>query len=203
MGNRDEVIIDADFFISTTLLDEGEFFFSIMDEFEVSPIMHQYVAEVELEENQLAQKLISEGKIRKVTYAEFLPTDFEKTIYSNDVWELYEVENESELPQERYRDIYNPEFRMRKHHLGEIMSELMARELRLPLFMSNDKGAKRLAKRHINNSRYKLEVRNLFDILKEIGQRENKLVWKTIKRNLNQTYFKDKKKELFPLWNEK
>lgn len=201
MGNRDKVAIDADFVISTTQLDQGEFFLSLMDELNVCPVFHQYVAEIELMNHEVVQNLIQQEKACVIRYDDFLLDKFDRDKYREDVWELYFIENEVDLPEEKYRDIYEPGFRLQMRHLGEIMTELMAREMQLTMFASNDKGAKRLAKRHISNDRYQLKVKNLYDILLEIGKRPNKIPWKVVKNNLNQTYFKDQKKKLFPLWN--
>jgi hypothetical protein len=200
MERENEVVIDADFFQSTTQLGDGDFFKAIMDAKNVAPVMHVYVAEIELKNNEVLRQLLAEGYIRIIKYEEFLKTEVDRMKYQADVWQLCEDVNEEEIPEVRYRDIYRKDFSFCERNMGEIMSELMAKTMQLPLFLSNDNGAKRVATRYINSSRYKVEVKNLMEVLSEIGNETNSLKWKDIKLNLNQTNFKNRKDDIRHLW---
>lgn len=200
---KNAVAVDADFFLSVTHLDQGEFFKQMMDEMQVVPVMHPYVAEVELALSEPAKQLLTDGYIQKLSYDEFLKNESERKKYQEDVWMLFVKENGNILPRQTHPDIYEKGFRLSQGNLGEIMTELMARELHLTVFMSNDKGAIRIAKRHINSCRYTLSVKNLVNVLREIGGRENSLKWKKIKAVLDAAKLSKYKKELWALWNEK
>ena len=47
-----------------------------------------------------------------------------------------------------------------------------------------------------------LEVKNIDELLSEIGIRENKLAWRDIKAVLCEARLNKQKKELWSLWNE-
>lgn len=191
--------IDTDFFQKSTELDQGEFFLKMMESLDLVPVMHPYVAKVELWNNQKAQALLQSGSILKLEYEDFLE-EWELEKYKEDVWQLFELVNEVNLPPVIHRDIYREGFRLSSRNMGEIMTELMAKRLRIPVFMSNDEGAKTIAKRHINSSIYQLEVLNLVDVLKTVGECSNNLKWNEIKKVLNTAGMGSYKDELRSLW---
>lgn len=69
-----KAVIDADFFIKLTeyASDNGKIFCQVMDDLGVQPIMHRYVAEVELKRAESLKKLIDEGKITIIDYDEYI-----------------------------------------------------------------------------------------------------------------------------------
>ena len=198
--NKREVIVDCDFLSDLLKNTSTDFFKQMMDELGVSPVVHSYVADVELEYCKEAQELIKAGYIRKVEYAEYLKNEAQKEQYNQSVWHILDIINDDELPPKQFQNVFQERFSYKKHSIGEVLSELMAKELKLELFASNDFGAKTVAKRHINSTRYELKVRNLAELLKEIGQRENTLKWKDIKDALRDTRWKSEKEKLRDLW---
>ena len=70
--------------------------------------------------------------------------------------------------------------------IGEILSELMAKSLKLPLFASNDYGVKNIAKMHFNSSRYHLEVKNIAELLGVLIDAGTSISWKEMKKLLRE-----------------
>lgn len=61
-----------------------------------------------------------------------------------------------------------------KKNMGEIHSLIFAHYLQIPLFMSNDAGAKNLAKTRINTSGFTVIVKNVLEIFTEIKNKGKK-----------------------------
>ncbi len=200
--SKKEVVLDCDFLSGLLENTSVDFFKQMMDELEVSPVVHSYVADVELEYCLEAQDLIKEGYIRKINYEEYLHSELQREQYNQAVWYIMDVINDDELPPLKYQNVFRNDFSYKNHSIGEVLSELMAKELRLELFASNDFGAKSVAKRHINSTYYVLKVRNLAEVLREIGQHENGLKWKDIKAALRDERWKRDKDKLRKLWIE-
>lgn len=199
---KTEAVLDSDFLQGILKYSSGEFLKQLMDELNVRPVVHSYVAEVELQYCTEAQQLINSGYIRKVDYSEYLLTESDRVLYNETVWELLDLFDEKELPPPKYRDVFRPDFRYTEHSIGEILSELMAKYMRLPLFASNDGGAKRIAQAKINSARYTLKVKNLSELLQQVGSCENKLKWKDVKAVLREERWKKEKEKIHPLWNK-
>ena len=198
--DKREVIVDCDFLSDLLKNTSKDFFIQLMDELGVRPIVHSYVADVELEYCKEAQELIQSGYIRKIEYAEYLQDETQRMQYNQSVWQILDIINDDDLPPEKYQDVFRKGFSYKTHSIGEVMSELMAKELKLELFASNDFGAKSVAKRHINSARYELKVRNLAELLREVGQRENTLKWKDIKEALRDERWKREKDKIRKFW---
>lgn len=200
--SKREVVLDCDFLSGLLENTSVDFFKQVMDELDVSPVVHSYVADVELEYCSEAQDLIKEGYIRKIGYEEYLHSDLQKEQYNQAVWHIMDIFNDGELPPPKYQNVFRDDFSYKNHSIGEVLSELMAKELGLELFASNDFGAKSIAKRHINSTYYTLKVRNLAEIFDEIGHRENGLKWKDIKAALRDENdrWKREKGKLRSLW---
>lgn len=133
---KTEAVLDSDFLQGILKYSSGEFLKQLMDELNVRPVVHSYVAEVELQYCTEAQQLINSGYIRKVDYSEYLLT-------------------ESEIAQAK-----------------------------------------------INSARYTLKVKNLSELLQQVGSCENKLKWKDVKAVLREERWKKEKEKLHPLWNK-
>lgn len=198
--DKREVIVDCDFLSDLLKNTSKNFFKQLMNELGVRPIVHSYVAEVELEYCSEAQELIKEGYIRKVEFDEYLTNDIQRIQYNQSVWQILSIISDDDLPPEKYQNVFRKNFSYKTHSIGEVLSELMAKELKLELFASNDFGAKAVAKRHINSKRYELEVRNIAELFQEVGQHENTLEWKDIKKALRDERWKKDKDRLRSLW---
>jgi len=198
---KTKAVLDSDFVQGILKWGTKDFFIQIMDELKVEPIIHPYVAIVELQYCKEAQELISDNYIKVIPYSQYLNTELDKILYNEKVWDILDKISEKELPPEQYRDVFREDFRLTEYSIGEILSELMARYLKAPLFASNDAGAKRVAKYHINTEQYKLEVKNLEELFYEIGDNDNSLKWKDIKSVLRESRWKDDREQLWKLWN--
>lgn len=200
--SKKEVVLDCDFLSSLLENTSIDFFKQVMDELDVSPVVHSYVADEELEYCSEAQDLIKEGYIRKIEYSEYLHSDLQREQYNQAVWYIMDIINDDKLPPQKYQNVFREGFSYKNHSIGEVLSELMAKELGLELFASNDFGAKSIANRHINCTYYVLKVRNLAEIFYEIGHRENGLKWKDIKAALRDEHnrWKRDRDKLRSLW---
>jgi len=74
--------------------------------------------------------------------------------------------------------------------------------LKVPLFAANDEGAKKVAQYHINSQQYILEVKNVAELLQEVGSNENSLRWRDVKKVLSENRWNRAKEKLWHLWNE-
>lgn len=50
------------------------------------------------------------------------------------VWDIMEEISEKELLPQKYRDVFRKDFRLTEYSIGEVLSELMAKYMKLPLF---------------------------------------------------------------------
>ena len=62
--------------------------------------------------------------------------------------------------------------------------------------------AKEVAKYYINSQQYTLEVKNITELLYEIGSSDNALKWRDVKNVLSENRWKKDKEKLWHLWNE-
>ena len=198
-----KVILDCDFLQGILNNTSVDFLKQLMNELHVKPVVHEYVAEVELKYCSEAQELIEDGYIEKIEYSQYLHSDYDRKIYNEMVWELLENHGKGTLPPEKYRDVFREGFHYSENSIGEIMSELMAKRMQLPLFASNDGGAKSIAKLRINSSKYTLTVKNIAELLYDIGGRENGLAWKDIKAVLREKRWHEEREKLWQMWNAK
>lgn len=198
---KTEAVLDSDFVQGLLKRGTKEFFMQLMDELNVKPLIHPYVAEVELQYCEEAQQLILEGDIEIVPYNRYLLTEVDRQLYNERVWDILDKTSEKTLPSEEYRDVFRKGFRLTEYSIGEILSELMARYLKVPLFASNDWGAKKVAQYHINSQQYMLDVKNIAELLQEVGSGKNSLKWQDIKKVLSEDRWKKEREKLWSLWN--
>ncbi len=142
------VVLDTDFINLITDFrdcDAKDLFKRIFSALDRIPVVHPFVANCELHNNRIAQELIESGDLFVINKADFLPEDdeFEEEFYRNSFSDMYFVITKESLPE--YSDIWR---RNAGHSFGEIHSILMAVSLGLPLFYSNDGGAKQAASRY-------------------------------------------------------
>lgn len=158
-----KAVIDADFFIKLTesASDKGELFCHIMRDLRVRPIIHRYVAEVELKRHKDLKKLVEQGKIDIKDYDEYIDRKDDKAYQEYFKW-AYEKMNRLDFPQNE--DIYT--YHATDENLGEIRSIYLARKLNCMYFMSDDSGARSFAKNAFS-SKKKLETMSIYEALKQ------------------------------------
>lgn len=105
MDNRTNAVIDADFFRNATEYDRSTaFFLRILDEMEMKPVMHEFVAETELCRNRYLNQLLQSGRIAVVRYEDYLRNDTDKEEYKDYFMDVYERINLYKFPDNE--DIY-------------------------------------------------------------------------------------------------
>lgn len=94
----------------------------------------------------------------------FLSEDIFKTQYTDTFVDFYKFMNE-EIIENSFETII-------QHHsqknMGEIHSLILAQYLNIPIFMSNDNGAKELARRKINTQAFTITVKNVCEVFCDI-----------------------------------
>ena len=64
MDERIKAVIDADFFLKLTIYEKGTaLFMHMMEELNFCPVMHEFVANVELKDNKYLRQLLDEDQI--------------------------------------------------------------------------------------------------------------------------------------------
>lgn len=146
---RSLAVLDTDFIlkiadIHTPRVDTADLFVRLMDGLACNPVVHPYVMEHELLACGLAKELERTGELRTLSYEEFMPQN--QLFYEKAFREMYHILTFEDCGEEREpdQDIYT-------HHAGksygEIHSLIMANQLQIPIFYSNDHGAKTLCRR--------------------------------------------------------
>ena len=170
---KQTIIIDADFLNVITSASDGEKFFEdIVRSLDFQPLIHQYVADNELFNNNSAKRLIDDGIIQRVTYGEIFDDDFE-VFYKQSFADYYYQMNNKEIPCS-ISNIFK--YREAGHNLGEIHSCIMANFLNVSYLMSNDRGAKDLANTRVPN----LHVMSIDDFIVYAAEHSQKLSHETI-----------------------
>lgn len=166
MENR--VVIDSDFCNmiapGNNIEKEKRFVRSIFDSLQKKPVVHTFVFEQELLTNTVMKELASEKFIDVIDYSAFLPAEIFKKQYTETFADFYNFMNGETI--EKVFDVVTQHHS--KKNMGEIHSLILAQYMGLPIFMSNDNGAKNLAKSRINTQGYKIEVMNVCDVFCEI-----------------------------------
>ena len=179
MGNN-LVLLDADFCnLILKKPDNISFFKAIFDILDKKPAIHIYIFKHELLNNIHIQTLVKEGFIKIIEYDDFLASDFDKHSYKIAFEDFYMYINGKEL---NNFNIFID--RRAKHNLGEIHSLITAQYLNIPLFMSNDHGAKELVKSKINTSMFKIDVHNAKEVIEYCKSIEPNKLDNTIARSI-------------------
>lgn len=177
------VLLDADFCnLILKKPDNISFFKAIFDILDKKPAIHIYIFKHELLNNIHIQTLVQESFIKIIEYDDFLASDFDKHSYTIAFEDFYMYINGKEL---NNFNIFMD--RRAKHNLGEIHSLITAQYLNIPLFMSNDKGAKELANSKINTDAFKVDVQNIIEVVErcksiEPNKLDNKII-RSIKKS--------------------
>lgn len=185
-------VIDADFYIKMTryACDQGALFLQMMQDLGTQPVMHKYVADVELRYDPYVKQLISEGYIEIRDYEDYLISEKDKRDYANYFVEAYENMNRFDFPTNQ--DIYT--YSCEDESLGEIRSIYMAKKLGYDYFMSDDGGAKRLA-----NSFFKsIVVLNVYNALVECKKRGTQISLKQLNPTITNV-FRERRDKLYEL----
>lgn len=99
-----------------------ELFLHIMDDLNVRPVMHEFVAETELSQNQYLEQLLREHRLVVVRYEDYLQNHADQEEYREYFLEAFERLNRYDFP--KNEDIYR--YKEKQESLGEIRSLYMA-----------------------------------------------------------------------------
>lgn len=175
MDEQKKAVIDADFFRHITEYERGtNLFLQVMDDLDIEPVMHEFVAKVELKGNTYLQQLIDTGNISIISYKDYLKEE-NKSDYEQYFRLAFEQVNYYDFP--AGRDIY--QYEDRGESLGEIRSLYMARKMGYIYFMSDDADARMLVKNFFSSKRT-ITVKTLFDTLVMCKEKNTALKWKDI-----------------------
>lgn len=176
--NNNVVLLDADFCNIILQNDKNiSFFKSIFEILNINPAIHIYVFDNELFHNNSIKTLVSENYIKILNYSDFLIDDVDTVSYQQYFHDYYFFMNSEKLGN---LDIFT--YRKSGYNLGEIHSLITAQICKIPVFMSNDKGAKELAYNRINSTAFQIIVKNIEEVFNEC-EKISKLN-STIKRSI-------------------
>lgn len=176
-----KVVIDADFFrkytdgeLNTNLLEK------VLNELEYVPVMHRYVADVELEGNCHLKRLIADKKIEVIDESRYILEE-DKEDYEDYFRAAYKKANHLDLGEE---DVFKYGYDRSVLHqsLGEIRSLYMARKMGYDIFLSDDGDSRTIAD-YLNSSRRQIKVIDVPDALINCHKKGTKITYKDI-RNL-------------------
>ena len=172
---KTRAVIDADFFIKLAQHDKKAVVFqNIMDDLNIQPVMHEYVARKEIKTIPEIENLIQDGKIIVLNYTDYI-TDENREGYEEYFKQAYEIMNHYEFPDEE--DIYM--YECSDESLGEIRSIFMVKTLGYPYFMSDDGNARRLAEKN-STSKRRIIAWNIYETLKWCKERGTSITWKML-----------------------
>lgn len=174
------VLLDADF-CNIILKNPNNitYFKSIFEILNINPAIHTYVFNNELFNNTYIKSLVTDGFISIIEYNNFLYNDFDKQTYKITFENFCEYMNNQKL-----KDFNIFKDHRAKHNLGEIHSLITAQYLSIPLFMSNDKGAKELAKSKINTNNFKIDVKNIKEVIEKCNSINPNILDRSITRSI-------------------
>lgn len=175
-NTKQMAVIDADFFIKLTeyIPDKGEVFCQMMNDLEIQPIMHKYVADVELKRNNCLKELVNKGIVKIVDYDVYIDRNADEN-YQDYFRGAYEKMNQFEFPETE--DIYT--YHEKDENLGEIRSIYLAKQMKCMYFMSDDSRARSFAK-NVFSSKNKLQTMSIYDALKQCHMRKTSITLKQL-----------------------
>ncbi len=197
---KSKVVVDADFFRHATDVEpNSKVFETMLDELSMIPVMHKYVAEVELANNPQLENLIKNGFIEIVDESDFID-DNNIEEYNRYFRGAYRKTNRLELGEDVDVLKYGYSGETRKESLGEIRSIYLAMKKGYKIFMSDDNGS-RLIANYVNNSKHKIDVWKLPRLLEECHNNVTSLTWKDIRnivaKGIGNESVRDNIKELY------
>lgn len=173
------VVLDTDFIEGITSYRKGDaadLFRRVFRVLDKQPVVHPYVADNELIHDRVAQGLITSGELTVIPYHAFLPEDeVRQALYRNSFKDMHQIIVGEHIPRRGGcrmvplapdEDIFTGHA---KRSFGEIHSILMAAELGIPLFYSNDSGARTAAGRYRAGRLIVQNAEEVAELLKEAG----------------------------------
>lgn len=211
--HSDEILLDNDFCnmfsnLNTpeTKIDVNELYNKIISKIGKRPCIHKYIADSELLMNSFIREKIQKNEIRIIDFPEIIKNAETKIYYDILFHEyykfLYEIDSQNNkidlktTESEFTGDVFT--CRRAGVNLGEIHSLITSFFLGIPIFLSNDNGAKLLAEQKINTQKnINVKVISGFEFLLEnesvLTKQERKAIlslhktwkekWKKLKSN--------------------
>ena len=161
----DEILLDSDFCnmfydlnTQDTKIDVDELYNKIIKQIGKKPCLHKYIAESELLSNNYIKEKIKNNEIRIIDFSEIVKDDESKLYYEFLFHEYYKFLYETDCqnnkidPRTTEENFTGDVFTSRRAgvNFGEIHSLITSFFLGIPIFLSNDNGAKILAEKKIN-----------------------------------------------------
>ena len=146
------VLLDSDFCnmitdINSQKIDSRKLLENLISVIGKVPYIHEYLVKEELFSNTIIQDFIANGKIKVLKKSEITQNGKYIKLYEDTFEEYFNTLNEEDFSQIKGKsDCFS--FRKQGYNLGEIHSLIAARFLSIPLFYSNDNGARSLAKKY-------------------------------------------------------
>jgi len=150
--DESRVLLDSDFCnmlteINSEKIDSRKLLEDLISILGKVPYIHEYLVNEELFNNTIIQDFLKEGKIKVLKYSEITQNGKYKQLYEDTFEEFFYTMNDEDFSQIKSKtDCFS--FRKQGCNLGEIHSLIAARFLSIPLFYSNDTGARALAKKY-------------------------------------------------------
>lgn len=177
----DEILLDSDFCnmfsdlnTQDTKIDVDELYNKIIKQIGKKPCIHKYIAESELLSNNYIKEKIMNNEIRIIDFSEIVKDDESKLYYEILFHEYYKFLYETDCqnnkidPRTTEENFTGDVFTSRRAgvNFGEIHSLITSFFLGIPIFLSNDNGAKILAEKKINTqNNINIQVISGFDFL--------------------------------------
>ena len=187
-----KVAIDADFYRHTTEHEMGTGLFEkILSEYSYYPVMHKYIAEIELKYDERLPRLIKENKIEIISERDYLEKedieDYEEYFHY-----MYERINQLPLGDENVIT-YGYDGQKARESLGEIRSGYMAWKLGYGILVSDDRHAKIIVN-SLSSAIHPLVRKSLYDLLIDNHRNNGSITWKDIRVSIPRAFDRDEKR---------
>lgn len=185
MGENQRVVIDSDFFNKIVDYDQsGDSFMKIMNDYGKEPVFNQFVYGEELKQiNKTAIKLVTENKIKVIKFVDYIKSPWQEEAYDTSFKLLFKALNGENL-NVKYYPTYK-ECKLHMKNVGEIHSSLMASEMDIDIFLSDDNKARQILLNKINNNIYHLEIKTILTFFFEFAEiKDKKFSWSEFKKQM-------------------
>ena len=171
-----KAIIDTDFFNKITLApniaDGKDLFIRTMNEFNIQPVVHYYVAEREMTvQNGIAKELLDSGYLEVYHKENIVKSEEDEQLYESYFRKWYNYLNVDKPRLEKDVDVFK--LLRANHSLGEIHSTLLAYFTKMNMIMSDDSDAADLVS---YAGLLDVKVLNLVDVYSIIGAKSIKSI---------------------------
>lgn len=191
------VVLDTDFINGIICYENGDgadLFRRVFCALGKTPVVHPFVAAYELDGNSIAQKLLDEGTLIRIPYSDFLSEAGPRcTFYRKMFQDIHEIIRDENQLRKNGPNIppVGPDENIfachRKRSFGEVHSILMATELGIPLFYSNDRDARTAANRFAGKRLVALNAEDIAKLLEGdtsiVSSKERKFIGNYYSRN--------------------